>query len=182
MPTSQALAATPTQEFAADVEAYRQREQLIQAHELITAKRQEKLAAQQAAEAERLAAERKERRVAQVARGELRFSDLSESDYKVVKTIKGRASAYTSSPDECSGDPNITASGMRTRPGIVAASSQYPFGTLLRIPEYDPDMIFVVADRGGAIQGNKLDIWVQTKAEAYAWGVRGITIEIVEVQ
>jgi len=177
-----ALAASPQQEFVADVDTYRQREQLAQAQELITDMQQQKLAEMKAEEALRLAEERKERRVAQVARGELRFSDLPEGDYKVVKTIQGRASAYTSSPDECSGDPNVTASGMRTRPGIVAASSQYPFGTLLRIPEYDPDMIFVVADRGGAIKGNKVDIWVKTKAEAYAWGVRGITIEIVEVQ
>jgi len=55
------------------------------------------------------------------------------------------------------------ASGMAVFPGMVAAPSVYPFGTKMFIPGLG---MSTVADRGGAIQGNRLDIWFGFGEEA----------------
>jgi len=152
---------------------------LAEARRLMKLKQQEKLEQQKQAEAEALEAERKAARVALAHRGELRA--VPDTEYKVVKTVTGNFTAYTPSPDECSGNPWITASGARVHYGTIAAPPAYPFGTLLRIPEYDPDTIFVVEDRGGAIQGNHFDLWLPDKPAAYSFGRRNLTVEVIEL-
>jgi len=37
-----------------------------------------------------------------------------------------------------------------------------------------------VEDRGGAIKGNKIDIYVNSHAEALAWGVRYLPVTSVQ--
>ncbi len=48
------------------------------------------------------------------------------------------------------------ASGKPVFPGMVAAPKEFPFGTKMYIPGIG---MTEVADRGGAIKGNRLDIW-----------------------
>jgi 3D (Asp-Asp-Asp) domain-containing protein len=36
----------------------------------------------------------------------------------------------------------------------------------------------VAADTGGSIVGNRIDLWFPSTAQADAWGVRTVTIEI----
>ena len=71
----------------------------------------------------------------------------------------------------CCGDyaDGVTASGHVIQPGdkFVAAPGNYPFGTKLYIPGYGWT---TVQDRGGAIQGNRLDVFFPTHAEALQWG------------
>lgn len=70
-----------------------------------------------------------------------------------------------------------TASGTTPVQGrTVAASSKYAFGTKLNIGGH----IYTVEDRGGAIQGNKLDIFVNSKTEAIKWGVRYLPVTVVK--
>jgi 3D (Asp-Asp-Asp) domain-containing protein len=38
----------------------------------------------------------------------------------------------------------------------------------------------VAADTGGAIKGNKIDVFFPTKAEAFRWGVRKVKIKILQ--
>jgi len=91
----------------------------------------------------------------------------------------GHFTAYTCLQSwECSGDPTITASGQKTRWGIVAGPPSIPFGTKLKIDGFG-DTIFVVADRGGAIQGNRFDIWMDSLDKAYGFGRRTLSYEIV---
>ena len=62
----------------------------------------------------------------------------------------------------------VTASGTRTRPGTVAAdTSVLPFGTIVYVEGYGYGR---VEDRGGAIKGNKLDLWFPSHNEALKWG------------
>lgn len=62
----------------------------------------------------------------------------------------------------------ITASGTRVRPGTVAAdTSVLPFGTIVHVPGYGWGR---VEDRGGAIRGQKLDLYFRTHARANQWG------------
>ncbi|MFB4475813.1 3D domain-containing protein, partial [Oceanobacillus caeni] len=38
----------------------------------------------------------------------------------------------------------------------------------------------VAADTGGSIKGNKIDVHVPTKAEAYKWGNRTVNVTILK--
>ena len=77
---------------------------------------------------------------------------------------------------KCCGKTNgITASGTKATAGrTVAASSKFAMGTKLNINGH----IYTVEDRGGAINGNKIDIFVNTHAEALAWGVRYLPVSV----
>lgn len=87
------------------------------------------------------------------------------------------ATAYSSSLDECDNTPFITASGQRVRWGIVAADKKYPFGTKIYIPYFQ--QVFEVQDRGGAIRGNRIDIWFPSKEAAVKFGVKRLICFIV---
>lgn len=69
-----------------------------------------------------------------------------------------------------------TASGRYTAPGIVAVDPRViPMGSKLYIPGYGWG---VAADTGGAIAGNKIDVWFPTLGQCYQWGVRPVTIQV----
>ncbi len=51
-----------------------------------------------------------------------------------------------------------------------------PLGTRLLIPGYGEA---IAADTGGAIQGNVIDLWFPSTAEALRWGRRTVTITIL---
>lgn len=69
-----------------------------------------------------------------------------------------------------------TSSGTKATAGrTVAASSQFAFGTKLLINGKE----YTVEDRGGAITGNKIDIYMNTHAEALAWGVKYLPVQVV---
>jgi 3D (Asp-Asp-Asp) domain-containing protein len=61
-----------------------------------------------------------------------------------------------------------TAWGTRARPGTVAAdTSVLPFGTIVYVEGYGWGR---VEDRGGAIKGNKLDLFYRSHRQALEWG------------
>ena len=63
----------------------------------------------------------------------------------------------------------ITASGTTATAGrTIAAPSRFAFGTKLNID----GQIYIVEDRGGAITGNKIDVYVNSHEEALKLGVR----------
>ncbi|HUH15176.1 MAG TPA: 3D domain-containing protein [Gaiellaceae bacterium] len=69
-----------------------------------------------------------------------------------------------------------TATGIQTAPGVVAVDpSVIPLGTRMTIPGYG---IGIAADTGGAVQGNVIDVWFPTTAQALAWGRRTVTITL----
>ena len=67
----------------------------------------------------------------------------------------------------------VTASGEKARPGIVAAPASVPFGTIVDVPGYGRAK---VADRGGAIQGDRLDVFFKNHRNALEWGRRNLTV------
>jgi peptidoglycan DL-endopeptidase CwlO len=69
-----------------------------------------------------------------------------------------------------------TATGIPTAPGVVAVDpAVIPLGTRLTIPGYG---IGIAADTGGAVQGNTIDVWFATAAQASQWGRRTVTVTI----
>lgn len=75
-----------------------------------------------------------------------------------------------------------TASGVRTREGIVAADpAVLPLGSRIRIygaGEYSGD--YVVEDVGPAIKGREIDIYIDSDGEAKRFGRRTVEVELLE--
>jgi 3D (Asp-Asp-Asp) domain-containing protein len=87
------------------------------------------------------------------------------------------ASAYTAAADECGKSDGITASGLKVRENeTIACPPSYPFGTRITIEGMGT---YICEDRGGAIKGNKIDIYVETKREAFAFGRQHLLAEVV---
>ena len=71
--------------------------------------------------------------------------------------IWANASAYCACVKCCGKTNGITASGTKATAGrTIAAPKNYPFGTKIEIAGMGT---YVVEDRGGAITGNKIDIY-----------------------
>jgi 3D (Asp-Asp-Asp) domain-containing protein len=76
----------------------------------------------------------------------------------------------------------ITYSGVKVKRDLystVAADlNVFPIGTILFIPEYGYG---VVADKGGAIKGNKVDLYYETVDDVYnEWGKREIEVYVIQ--
>ena len=108
------------------------------------------------------------------------YNPINTLSIPVIETTYGTASAYSPYCYGCSG---FTASGYDVKNNtyyqdntygtirIVAADSEYPFGTIVRIND---GIIAIVLDRGGGIGINKkfqYDILTSSDAEAYQIGV-----------
>ena len=88
-----------------------------------------------------------------------------------------KVTAYCSCAKCCGKVTGRTASGTHAVAGqTVAASGQFAFGTKLNINGQE----YTVEDRGGAIQGNRIDIYMNSHAEAVAWGVKYLPVQVVE--
>ena len=88
-----------------------------------------------------------------------------------------KVTAYCSCTKCCGKVTGRTASGTHATAGqTVAASGQFAFGTKLIINGQE----YTVEDRGGAIQGNRIDIYMNSHAEALAWGVKYLPVQVIE--
>lgn len=115
-------------------------------------------------------------------------NDLALSKWKKKQTFlwdslpKGKftinASAYTAAADECGKSDGITASGLKVvEKRTLACPPNFPFGAKIQI---DGMGVYSCEDRGGAINGNHIDIYMETKTEAFAFGRRNLIAEIVQ--
>ena len=98
------------------------------------------------------------------------------------------SSAYDLSFESCGKNPGdrgygITASGMKAARGIVAVDPRViPLGTKLYIESLDGSADYgyaIAGDTGGAIKGNRVDLFMDTKAEALQWGRRSVKVYIL---
>ena len=103
----------------------------------------------------------------------------SAEDQSEGKTISVEATAYTAKCEGCSG---ITYTGvdLNSNPNakvIAVDPSVIPLGTEVYVEGYGHA---VAEDIGGAIKGNRIDIHVPTKEEAYNWGRRTVEVTILD--
>jgi 3D (Asp-Asp-Asp) domain-containing protein len=69
-----------------------------------------------------------------------------------------------------------TSTGLPVGVGVVAVDpTVIPLGTRLTIPGYGEG---VAADTGTAVQGNTIDLWFPSLADAMSWGRRTVTITL----
>jgi len=72
----------------------------------------------------------------------------------------------------------ITSTGTTPKWGTIAVDPKViPYGTKVYIPKFNKT--FIAEDCGGAIKGNKIDIYMNDKASAIDWGRKTIDIYIV---
>jgi 3D (Asp-Asp-Asp) domain-containing protein len=108
-------------------------------------------------------------------------------DWSQYETHTVTATGYTAGFESTGKNPGhpvygITYSGVKVKRDlystIAADLTVFPIGTILFIPGYGYG---VVADKGGAIKGDKLDLYYDTVDEVYEkWGKKTLDIYIVE--
>lgn len=97
------------------------------------------------------------------------------------------ATGYTAGYESTGKTPShpmygITFSGVTVKRDlystIAADLSVYPIGTIMFIPDYG---FGVVADKGGAIDGNEIDLYYETVEDVYSeWGKKKVEVYILK--
>ncbi|MGV3465190.1 MAG: LysM peptidoglycan-binding domain-containing protein [Heyndrickxia sp.] len=97
----------------------------------------------------------------------------------VKRVIHMRATAYTANCEKCSG---ITATGINIKKHpekkvISVDPNVIPLGSKVYVEGYG---YAIAADTGGAIKGNKIDIFIPSLSKAKQWGVRNVEVKIID--
>ena len=96
-------------------------------------------------------------------------------------TVRMRVTAYCPCTLCCGRKAEgITANGHIIRRGdrFVAAPKQYSFGTEIIVPHYNGAQPIKVLDRGGAIKGNRLDLFFASHTRAAKWGIKYLNVKV----
>ena len=97
--------------------------------------------------------------------------EYQEPEPPEPETITFEATAYTWTGYR-------TATGTWPSRGTVATDPRViPLGTELHIEGYGPA---VAADTGGAIQGQRVDLYMDTEHECWQWGRRKVEVRVLE--
>lgn len=117
-----------------------------------------------------------------------------------LPTLTLRATAYNSMESQTNSQPHITATGARTRFGIIAVSRDLlgdaiPYGSLVRLrdlgnyyngrgagkfqPLLDYQGLFIVEDTMHPRKRQQIDVWFEHYADAISWGLRKVEVELV---
>jgi len=73
-----------------------------------------------------------------------------------------------------------TSSGRTVARGLIAADGRVlPLGTRVRLEAGAYSGEYIVADRGGAVRGRRIDIWMPTTGEARRFGRRAVKLTVL---
>ncbi|WP_036198589.1 3D domain-containing protein [Meiothermus ruber] len=121
---------------------------------------------------------------------------LSWAQAPKVMTLK--ATAYTSSVRETDSTPFITATGARTRIGIIAVSRdmlrELPYGSKVMLEDLGTpggknkgrfnylfkNRVFVVEDTMHPRKREQLDVWLPDRSTAIRFGVRYVRVTVIQ--
>ena len=112
--------------------------------------------------------------------------------------ITAKSTAYNSHPSQTDSTPFVTATGARTRFGVVALSRdllrQIPYGSIVRIEDLGnwgngrgrgtynrmlAGVNFIVEDTMNARKRNTVDVWMPSRRGAIQWGARQIRVTVI---
>lgn len=93
---------------------------------------------------------------------------------KSGRIVTMSVSAYSS--EQGSGEGLIMADGTPVYEGAIAAPPEIPFGTKIVIE----GRTYTVHDRGGAIKGNHLDIYMTSTSDCIKWGRKNLPVTILD--
>ncbi|WP_053365823.1 3D domain-containing protein [Bacillus sp. FJAT-27245] len=93
------------------------------------------------------------------------------------KEITVKATAYTASCKSCSG---ITSTGINLKKNpnakvISVDPKLIPLGTKVYVPGYGEA---IAGDKGSAVRGNKIDVFIPDRQKALQWGVKTVKIKV----
>lgn len=95
----------------------------------------------------------------------------SIAGYEYTKTMMAQTTGYTHTGSR-------TATGTWPKRGTLAVDPRViPLGTRIYIPGYG---VGVAEDTGGAVRGNVIDLFFETRDEAIRWGRRNVTVYILK--
>ena len=102
----------------------------------------------------------------------------ASSSEEVVKEMTVTATAYTAYCEGCSG---TTAYGIDllanpNRKVIAVDPRVIPLGTKVWVEGYGEA---IAGDTGGAIKGNKIDVFIPSQKNAVAWGVKTVKLRVL---
>jgi 3D (Asp-Asp-Asp) domain-containing protein len=103
---------------------------------------------------------------------------------RLPRVVKMEVTAYCPCKKCCGKNARgVTASGLHVSHNqglfVAADTTVLPFHTKLLIPGYAGGTTVPVLDRGGAIKGNRLDVFFPTHERALKWGRRTIEVTII---
>ena len=120
--------------------------------------------------------QQEKRKVAKVVNNTTSRGDV-ESRKDNSGYIKFTATAYCGCAKCCGKSTGKTASGTTATAGrTVAMSSSYSFGTKIEIQGMG---IYIVEDRGGAIKGNRIDIFFSNHQKALDFGRKTVYLKVL---
>ncbi|WP_108670452.1 3D domain-containing protein [Peribacillus acanthi] len=95
----------------------------------------------------------------------------------VSKVLSMTATAYTASCKSCSG---VTATGLNLKknPNLKVISVDpkvIPLGTKVYVEGYG---YAIAADKGSAVKGNKIDVFIPNKQRALHWGKKTVKVTV----
>ncbi|WP_026905863.1 PcsB-like coiled-coil domain-containing protein [Paucisalibacillus globulus] len=127
------------------------------------------------------ARKKKEKELELLANKSSDSNDSSQSK-ETIKNVDGKtltvtATAYTA---YCKGCTGITHTGINLKDNpdskvIAVDPSVIPLGSVVYVEGYG---YAIAGDTGTAIKGNKIDVFVPSRAEALKWGVRKVKVTI----
>ncbi|MGJ9460240.1 ubiquitin-like domain-containing protein [Oceanobacillus sp. CF4.6] len=105
-------------------------------------------------------------------------STETSSNHSGSKSLTMTASAFTAG---CSGCSGTTATGINLKANpnmkvIAVDPNVIPLGTRVWVEGYGEA---VAGDTGGHIKGNRIDLHVPTKSDAYSWGVKTVQVKVL---
>ncbi|ASB88928.1 LysM peptidoglycan-binding domain-containing protein [Bacillus sonorensis] len=103
----------------------------------------------------------------------------SNTSQSTAKELTVTATAYTADDGGMSG---VTATGINLKANknakvIAVDPNVIPLGTKVHVEGYGEA---TAADTGGAIKGNKIDVFVPSKSDAINWGVRTVKVKVLK--
>ncbi|WP_299093614.1 LysM peptidoglycan-binding and 3D domain-containing protein [uncultured Metabacillus sp.] len=108
----------------------------------------------------------------------LEKAPVKQAKPSVEKELTVTATAYTANCEGCSG---ITSTGidLNANPDqkvIAVDPDVIPLGTKVHVEGYGTA---IAGDIGGAIKGNRIDVFIPSKAEAKEWGRKQVEVKIL---
>lgn len=159
--------------FITNKERYKHLEELARKTELKRKQKEEKRRLEeQKKRRQKELEDRKARELRQKARQRTIAKNNMKQERKYVRKFMGNISAYSATEEDTGKSPGspgyrVTASGVKVSEGQVAMDRSIPFGTKIYIEGMGN---FVVCDRGGAINGSKVDVFMESPQAAREFG------------
>ncbi len=99
------------------------------------------------------------------------MTTINGKEYK-CKKLDVKATAY------CGRQRTYIGTWATVNKTIAVDPKIIPLGSKIYIPQFNA--IFIAEDTGGAVKGNKIDIFMSDYKTCMQWGIKNITIYVLE--